>query len=93
MTTFIYSITPSQYGDTPEDNVREDERDILKRLRSLEAIAYETDNVVVFRLEGYESEWYVSGKGRHRDEIPEIAKQAAAVLHGLIADNVRPNGE
>ena len=92
MTTFIYSIMPSKFGDTPEENVQQDEDAILRRLRALEAISVEIDNPVVFQLEGYESEWYVSGKGRHSDEIPEIAKQASAVLHGLRADAFRPNG-
>lgn len=84
--TFIYSIRPSKFGDTPEENVQEDESDILRRLRSLEEISYATDNVIAFQLEGYESKWVISGKGRLRDEIPEVAKQAARVLHRLEKD-------
>jgi hypothetical protein len=86
-TTFIYSITPSRYGDTPEANVEQDEKDILRRLRSLEAISYETDNIIIFQLAGYGSKWVLSSKGRLREGIPGIAKQAAGVLHGLIGDD------
>lgn len=73
-------------GETPEENLKQDQDDILRRLRSLEEISYAIDNAIVFQLEGYESKWIIAGKGRFREEIPDVARQAAAVLHGLEKD-------
>lgn len=86
MTTFIYSIMRSVMGKTPEENLKQDRDDILRRLRSLEAISYEIDNGILFQLEGFKSKWIIAGKGRFREEIPDVARQAAAVLHGLEKD-------